>query len=135
MASMHILVTGSTDGIGSATAEALVRTGHVVYIHGRNADKVARKVATGAARGFVADLASLEETARLAREVAEAVPELDVLTTALGALDATTASSTSRWPATATRSTRISRCPNACNLHLDEARLQRGPHLVRERCW
>jgi len=79
MASMHILVTGSTDGIGSATAEALVRTGHVVYIHGRNADKVARKVATGAARGFVADLASLEETARLAREVAEAVPELDVL--------------------------------------------------------
>ncbi|WP_394827194.1 SDR family NAD(P)-dependent oxidoreductase [Pendulispora albinea] len=79
----HILVTGATDGIGALTADALARAGSIVYPHGRNAEKVERTVASlrahgGAAiapRGFVADLASLEETARLAREV----PQLDVL--------------------------------------------------------
>ncbi len=89
---LHAVVTGATDGIGARTAEALTRAGSIVYVHGRNADKIARStdalqkirkgnpVLAGAEpRGFQADLASLEETARLAREIAEAIPKLDVL--------------------------------------------------------
>ena len=80
----NILVTGSTDGIGLLAAESLVRAGAVVWVHGRDAEKVERSAQTlsrfGArARGFVADLASLEQTSGLARKVAADVPELDVL--------------------------------------------------------
>lgn len=35
-----ILITGSTDGIGKATAEALARQGHKILIHGRNRTKL-----------------------------------------------------------------------------------------------
>ena len=51
MAERTILVTGSTDGIGEATAHALSRQGHRVLLHGRNKEK-GRKV-----------LAELEDTA------------------------------------------------------------------------
>ena len=84
---LRILVTGSTDGIGALTADALARAGSIVYVHGRNAEKVDRTITSlrahsskeNAPRGFLADLASLEETARLAREVAAEVPPIDVL--------------------------------------------------------
>ncbi|HWL88645.1 MAG TPA: SDR family NAD(P)-dependent oxidoreductase [Polyangiaceae bacterium] len=84
---LHVLVTGSTDGIGRHTAESLVRAGSIVHVHGRSADKIERTVAAlekekkGARvpRGFLADLASLEETAGLARKIVEEVPRLDVI--------------------------------------------------------
>jgi NAD(P)-dependent dehydrogenase (short-subunit alcohol dehydrogenase family) len=62
---VSILVTGATDGIGRATVERLVAAGADVRVHGRDPAKVA---ALGRP-GFVADLASLDETRRLAREV------------------------------------------------------------------
>ena len=35
-----ILVTGSTDGIGLASARMLVSQGHYVLLHGRNPEKL-----------------------------------------------------------------------------------------------
>lgn len=79
-----VLVTGATDGIGLATARQLTGEGVGVLVHGRNPAKVGQVVRElrdggGEAEGFVADLASLEQTAGLAREVAERAPRLDVL--------------------------------------------------------
>ncbi|WP_394842410.1 SDR family NAD(P)-dependent oxidoreductase [Pendulispora brunnea] len=82
---LHILITGSTDGIGAVTAEELGRAGAIVYVHGRNAEKIERTLASlrghgiNAPRGFQADLASLEETAKLAERIVAEVPQLDVL--------------------------------------------------------
>ncbi|GJG85710.1 hypothetical protein tb265_08910 [Gemmatimonadetes bacterium T265] len=77
------LVTGATDGIGRATAEALARRGYAVLVHGRDAARAgavadAITSAGGAARPVVADLARLADVARLAAEV-RAGPRLDVL--------------------------------------------------------
>jgi NAD(P)-dependent dehydrogenase (short-subunit alcohol dehydrogenase family) len=79
-----VLVTGATDGIGLATARLLNAEGAGVLAHGRNPAKVAQVVRElrdggGQAEGFVADLASLEQTAGLAREVAQRTSRLDVL--------------------------------------------------------
>jgi len=81
---LSVLVTGATGGIGRLLAEALARGGARPLVHGRDARKVEDLVEVlrrqgDSARGFVADLASLEETARLAREVAREAADLDVL--------------------------------------------------------
>jgi short-subunit dehydrogenase len=36
-----ILITGSTDGMGKLTAIKLAKDGHEIYVHGRNATKLA----------------------------------------------------------------------------------------------
>jgi retinol dehydrogenase 14 len=79
-----IFVTGSTDGIGRETARQLGELGARLLVHGRDAERVEAVVAQLQAQdvsteGFVADFASLREVRRLATEVAEAVPRLDVL--------------------------------------------------------
>jgi NAD(P)-dependent dehydrogenase (short-subunit alcohol dehydrogenase family) len=80
-----ILVTGSTDGLGEATAEKLVKHGATVLVHGRSEQKLERALAKlgqdrGArCRGFLADLSSLEQVRRLARDVERRVDRLDVL--------------------------------------------------------
>jgi len=81
-----ILVTGSTDGIGRATASLLAQQGHFVVIHGRDPAKgrsVLQEIEhrTGSERlGLVvADLAIRDEVRRLASDVAERYGGLDVL--------------------------------------------------------
>jgi NAD(P)-dependent dehydrogenase (short-subunit alcohol dehydrogenase family) len=80
-----ILITGSTDGLGEATAETLVRRGANVLVHGRSEQKLERALAKLGAdrgapvRGLLADLGSLEEVRRLARCVEREVERLDVL--------------------------------------------------------
>jgi NAD(P)-dependent dehydrogenase (short-subunit alcohol dehydrogenase family) len=74
-------LTGATSGIGRVTAEALARAGARLIVHGRDRDKVASLVedlshSRGDVRSLSADLASLADTARLAREVPD---DLDVL--------------------------------------------------------
>ena len=81
---LSILLTGATGGIGTATARALSAKGAELLVHGRDRQKVDRLTAELSAagvkaRGFVADLSSLAETARLARQVVESTRTLDVL--------------------------------------------------------
>jgi NAD(P)-dependent dehydrogenase (short-subunit alcohol dehydrogenase family) len=78
-----VLITGATSGLGRYVAFELVRSGHLVLAHGRDAARTGRLVdelrTEGEAEGFVADLASLREVRELAAEVAAARPDLDVL--------------------------------------------------------
>ncbi|QOV34140.1 SDR family NAD(P)-dependent oxidoreductase [Streptomyces ferrugineus] len=78
-----ILITGATSGLGRHVAFELVRSGHRVLAHGRDAGRTERLVAQlraeGEAEGFVADLASLDQVRELAAHVAGEHPELDVL--------------------------------------------------------
>lgn len=74
------LVTGSTTGIGRASALRLAELGFTVVVHGRDAERGAQVVAeierrSGAARFVAADLADTEDVARLAA----AVDPVDVL--------------------------------------------------------
>jgi NAD(P)-dependent dehydrogenase (short-subunit alcohol dehydrogenase family) len=80
MARPIVLVTGATDGLGRGVAQRLAAEGASVLVHGRDPGKVQAVVEeTGAARGFVADLASLDEVRRLADEVAGSTGQLHVL--------------------------------------------------------
>jgi len=80
-----ILITGSTDGIGRASALEAARRGHTVLIHGRSDERIAavrREIAgiTGyEPGGFRADLASLKEVQDLADRLNDELPRLDVL--------------------------------------------------------
>ena len=80
-----ILITGSTDGLGLASAERLARRGAEVLVHGRSEQKLERALAKLGAdrgarvRGFLADLSSLERVRSLARDVARSADRIDVL--------------------------------------------------------
>ena len=80
-----VLITGSTDGLGLATARALARRGARVLVHGRNPSKVERVLASlrepeaDGPHGYLAELSSLDEVRRLARDVTAEHPRLDVL--------------------------------------------------------
>lgn len=81
-----ILITGSTDGIGLATARMLVSSGHHVLLHGRNPTKLkaaAKELATlsngGDVESYVADLSQVVNVAQFADAVAEKHASLDVL--------------------------------------------------------
>ena len=80
-----ILVTGSTDGIGKATAQALAEHGCEVIVHGRNDARAASAQrdlidATGNPniRTVSADFASLAQVRDLAAQLND-LPKLDVL--------------------------------------------------------
>jgi NAD(P)-dependent dehydrogenase (short-subunit alcohol dehydrogenase family) len=83
--SKTIMITGATEGVGRATAIALATRGHTLVLHGRNRERLASALsdcrAAGAhadSRTHVADYASLDSVANLARDVDKS-PRLDVL--------------------------------------------------------
>jgi NAD(P)-dependent dehydrogenase (short-subunit alcohol dehydrogenase family) len=91
MAGKSVLVTGGTGGIGKATAIGLAALGARVGITGRDqARAVAAAAGIRAATGhaavdvFTADMSIQAEVRRLAAEVADTYPRLDVLVNNVG---------------------------------------------------
>jgi NAD(P)-dependent dehydrogenase (short-subunit alcohol dehydrogenase family) len=72
----RIFITGSADGLGQLTASLLVRQGHQVVLHARNAPR--GRDALGKVKGaeniLVGDLSSMEETKKLADDVNSSGP-------------------------------------------------------------
>ncbi len=84
--SKTILITGSTDGIGKGTALKLAKEGHTVYIHGRNEVKVDTTVldikeasSNPNIKGLVADFSDLEAVKKLAKQIKNDLPKIDIL--------------------------------------------------------
>ena len=87
------LITGGSDGIGYVAARELARLGAQVFIVGRNAFKTKDAVGrildeTGnrEVRYLLADLSSQGDVRRLADQVRERIPRLDVLLNNAGAI-------------------------------------------------
>jgi NAD(P)-dependent dehydrogenase (short-subunit alcohol dehydrogenase family) len=89
-----ILITGATRGIGQAAAVELAAQGHEVGLVGRDPARVKETAAKardasdnpGAVHEHVADLQRMDEVRRLAAEVRDHYPKLDVLANNAGAL-------------------------------------------------
>ncbi|KAJ0115734.1 hypothetical protein J7T55_010557 [Diaporthe amygdali] len=66
----RIFITGSSDGLGSLTAQRLIKQGHSVVLHARNSQRAAdaQKACPGSDAVLVADLTSIDETKALAAE-------------------------------------------------------------------
>lgn len=81
-----ILITGSTDGIGKLAAMKLAKSGHNLYLHGRNPEKLRNVVAEIKVKsdnpninGFVADFSIIRDVEALASRIKSEVKHLDVL--------------------------------------------------------
>ncbi|MGW4074189.1 SDR family NAD(P)-dependent oxidoreductase [Streptomyces asiaticus] len=74
-----ILITGASDGLGRALAEALAESGHRLLLHGRNPERLKSVAEATGGEVFRADLSSLAATKRLAAAIAAGHDRLDVL--------------------------------------------------------
>ncbi|MCK0158228.1 SDR family NAD(P)-dependent oxidoreductase [Cellulophaga sp. F20128] len=81
-----IIVTGSTDGIGKLTALRLAEKGHTIYVHGRNEAKVHAVVSeiktttnNQNIHNLVADFSDLEAVSKLAAQIKNDIPKIDIL--------------------------------------------------------
>ena len=91
MAGKTVLITGGTGGIGKATAVGLARLGARVGIVGRDATRATASAEDIRSRSgnpavdvFAADMSAQAEVRRLAAEVLDAYPRLDVLVNNVG---------------------------------------------------
>jgi len=88
-----VLITGATRGIGHAATVELARRGAEIALVGRDAERVAETAEAARAAGgrapvheHVADLERMDEVRRLAAEVLERYPRIDVLANNAGAM-------------------------------------------------
>jgi NAD(P)-dependent dehydrogenase (short-subunit alcohol dehydrogenase family) len=67
----RIVITGSADGLGRATAQTLLGDGHEVIVHARSAERLAavKDLIGRGASAVVGDLADLDQTRALAEQV------------------------------------------------------------------
>ena len=85
MAGKTVVVTGSTGGIGRATALGLAMMGARVAVTGRDPERTnrtareIRAASGGRVDAFVADLSNQSQVRRLADELLERLPRIDVL--------------------------------------------------------
>jgi NAD(P)-dependent dehydrogenase (short-subunit alcohol dehydrogenase family) len=68
---MRVFVTGSADGLGRATAQTLLDSGHDVIVHARNTARLSavNDLAERGAAAVVGDLSDLEQTRDVAQKV------------------------------------------------------------------
>ena len=81
-----IIITGASDGIGGAVARALSASGRTVVIVGRSPEKTAKVADALGADRFVADFARLSGVRRLAEQLLERYPRIDVLANNAGGI-------------------------------------------------
>ncbi|MEC5191474.1 MULTISPECIES: SDR family NAD(P)-dependent oxidoreductase [unclassified Arthrobacter] len=83
-----IFITGSSDGLGRATAESLLGRGHQVIVHARNADRLAslQDLLDRGAAGVVGDLSDAGQTRDIADQVNRVGP-VDVVVHNAGVLN------------------------------------------------
>ena len=87
------LITGASDGIGYIAARELARQGASVVVVGRNVfktddavDRIKEDTGSEKVSYLLADLSSQEDVRRLARDINEQLPSLDVLLNNAGAI-------------------------------------------------
>jgi NAD(P)-dependent dehydrogenase (short-subunit alcohol dehydrogenase family) len=102
-----VLVTGSTDGIGKATALELARRGATVLLHGRNLQKgeaaledIRRITGSDRLHLYIADFSSQEQVRRLAAQVREEHDRLHLLINNAGTFEPDRKITEDGWEAT-----------------------------------
>lgn len=81
-----IVITGASDGIGAVAARKLHEAGANVIVTGRNPEKTKAVAADVESPALVADYADLAQVRRLAEEISEAAPAIDVLVNNAGGM-------------------------------------------------
>lgn len=81
-----IVITGASDGIGAVAARELHKQGATVVVTGRDPQKTATVATEVGSPVLVADFADFAQVRRLAGEIAEAAPVIDVLINNAGGL-------------------------------------------------
>lgn len=79
MTGKTVLVTGASDGIGAVAARELAARGATVHVTGRSAAKLAPVAEAVGTEPLVADFSRFDDVRRLAAEVAQRLPRIDVL--------------------------------------------------------
>ncbi len=79
MAGRTVIITGASDGIGAAAAARLSRSGENVVVVGRSESKTTAVAARLGSDYFVADYTDLSQVRRLAEQLLQSYPRIDVL--------------------------------------------------------
>jgi NAD(P)-dependent dehydrogenase (short-subunit alcohol dehydrogenase family) len=86
----NIVITGGSDGIGTAAARALARGGDRIILVGRSPAKTHAVAEEIGAEGHVADFADLGQVRELAGEIGRRYPRIDVLVNNAGLIAGST---------------------------------------------
>ncbi|HAY42353.1 MAG TPA: short-chain dehydrogenase [Micrococcaceae bacterium] len=81
-----MIITGGSDGIGATAARKLVSGGHRVIIVGRSLSKTKALAAELGIPYYVTDFAELAQVQRLANELLDSYPEINVLANNAGGI-------------------------------------------------
>jgi NAD(P)-dependent dehydrogenase (short-subunit alcohol dehydrogenase family) len=81
-----IIITGASSGIGASAARTLAAEGWDIAVVGRNPERTADVASAVGGRAFLADYDRLDDVRRLADELLDAYPTIDVLANNAGGL-------------------------------------------------
>ena len=79
MAGRTVIITGASDGLGAVAAARLSRSGENVVVVGRSEAKTTAIAARLGVEYFVADFTDLAQVRRLAEQLLQSYPRIDVL--------------------------------------------------------